>query len=62
MAVAAHGLPRPTHDVDFTIVLPREQLADLFDAVTQAPLEPLDLASLHGRLRRNQISWQPIQP
>lgn len=36
MAVAAHGLPRPTHDVDFTIVLPREQLADLFDAVTQA--------------------------
>ena len=28
----------------------------------EAPLESLDLASLHGRLRTNQISQQPIQP
>lgn len=36
MAVAAHGLPRPTHDVDFTISLPRERLSDLYQAATKA--------------------------
>jgi hypothetical protein len=36
MAVAAHGLPRPTHDVDFTILLPREQLARFFALVAEA--------------------------
>ncbi len=35
MAVAAHGLP-PTHDVDFTISLPRERLSDLYEAATEA--------------------------
>lgn len=35
MAVAAHGLPRPTHDVDFTISLPREQLPDFYAAATE---------------------------
>ena len=36
MAVAAHGLPRPTHDVDFTIALPRERLSDLYETATEA--------------------------
>lgn len=36
MAVAAHGLPRPTHDVDFTIALPRERLSDLYKTATEA--------------------------
>ena len=35
MAVAAHGLPRPTHDVDFTIALPRERLQAFFEAATE---------------------------
>jgi hypothetical protein len=35
LAVAAHGLPRPTHDVDFTVSLPREHLQDLYQAATE---------------------------
>jgi len=35
MAVASHGLPRPTHDVDFTIALPRERLPDFYRAATE---------------------------
>ncbi len=35
MAVAAHGLPRPTHDVDFTISLPRERLQAFYEAATE---------------------------
>ena len=35
MAVAAHGLPRPTHDVDFTISLPRDRLPDFYTAATE---------------------------
>jgi predicted nucleotidyltransferase len=34
LAVAAHGLPRPTHDVDFTIALPRAHLQDFYQAAT----------------------------
>ncbi len=33
VAVRAYGIPRPTYDLDFTIEIPRERLADLFDAV-----------------------------
>jgi len=36
MAVRVHGIPRPTHDVDFTIALRRERLPDLFALVIDA--------------------------
>lgn len=34
LAVRVHGIPRPTHDVDFTVAIDRSELAVLFDAVT----------------------------
>ena len=30
IAVRVHGIPRPTHDVDFTISLPRASLPQFF--------------------------------
>jgi hypothetical protein len=33
IAVRAHGLPRPTFDVDFVLAVPRERLGDLFTAI-----------------------------
>lgn len=33
IAVRAHGIPRPTYDVDFTLAVPRERLSELFDAI-----------------------------
>ncbi|MBM4010871.1 MAG: hypothetical protein FJ286_05750 [Planctomycetes bacterium] len=30
IAVRAHGIPRPTYDVDFTLAIPRERLGELF--------------------------------
>jgi hypothetical protein len=36
IAVRAHGLPRPTFDVDFVLAVPRERLADLFAAIEAA--------------------------
>lgn len=32
LAVSAHGIPRPTHDLDFTILLDRNRLPELFHA------------------------------
>jgi len=36
IAVRAHGLPRPTFDVDFVLAVPRERLADLFAAIEES--------------------------
>jgi len=33
IAVRAHGIPRPTYDVDFTLAVARERLNDLFAAI-----------------------------
>ena len=33
IAVRAHGIPRPTFDVDFTLAVPRDRLATLFTAI-----------------------------
>lgn len=33
IAVRAHGIPRPTYDVDFTLAAPRERLGELFAAI-----------------------------
>ena len=33
IAVRAHGIPRPTYDVDFTLSIPRGRLHDLFTAI-----------------------------
>ena len=38
LAVRVHALPRPTNDVDFTIMLARERLPELFDAVEKIGL------------------------
>ncbi len=34
IAVRIHGIPRPTHDVDFTIALPRQSLPQFFARAT----------------------------
>jgi hypothetical protein len=36
VAVRIHGIPRPTHDVDFTVALPRERLHDFFTRAMDA--------------------------
>jgi predicted nucleotidyltransferase len=33
IAVRAHGIPRPTYDVDFTLAVPRDRLGELFEAI-----------------------------
>ena len=33
IAVRAHGIPRPTYDVDFTLAVPRERLGELFAVI-----------------------------
>ena len=33
IAVRAHGIPRPTYDVDFTLAVPRDRLGELFKAI-----------------------------
>lgn len=35
MAVSVHGIPRPTHDLDFTISIDRQRLPELFAAAEQ---------------------------
>lgn len=35
LAVRAHGIPRPTYDLDFTIAIEREQLVVLFDTLDE---------------------------
>ena len=35
LAVSVHGIPRPTHDLDFTIALARDRTSLLFDAVVE---------------------------
>ena len=35
MAVSVHGIPRPTHDLDFTIAIDRQKLAEFFAATEQ---------------------------
>lgn len=36
IAVRAHGIPRPTQDVDFTLAIERSRLPELFDAARDA--------------------------
>jgi hypothetical protein len=36
LAVRIHGIPRPTHDIDFTAALPRESLHEFFDLAAKA--------------------------
>jgi len=33
IAVRAHGIPRPTYDVDFTLAVPRDRLVGLFEVL-----------------------------
>jgi len=33
MAVRVYGIPRPTHDIDFTVAVPRDRLPELYAAV-----------------------------
>jgi predicted nucleotidyltransferase len=35
MAVSVHGIPRPTHDLDFTIAIERERLPEFYAAVEE---------------------------
>lgn len=36
LAARVHGIPRPTYDVDFTIIVPRQRLAALYDELEEA--------------------------
>lgn len=33
IAVRVYGIPRPTHDIDFTLAIHRDRLPDLYDAL-----------------------------
>ncbi|MFM9959884.1 MAG: nucleotidyl transferase AbiEii/AbiGii toxin family protein [Planctomycetaceae bacterium] len=35
LAVGVHGIPRPTHDIDFTITVDRSRLPEFFNAVNE---------------------------
>ena len=35
IAVRVYGIPRPTHDVDFTLAIHRDKLPDLYEAVRE---------------------------
>lgn len=35
LAVGVHGIPRPTHDIDFTITVDRARLPEFFNAVNE---------------------------
>ena len=35
LAVSVHGIPRPTHDLDFTISLERGRIGALFEAAAE---------------------------
>ena len=35
LAVGVHGIPRPTHDLDFTIAVDRSRLSEFFQAVIE---------------------------
>lgn len=39
MAVRVYGIPRPTHDVDFTVAVADDRRAELFAAVTRRVLK-----------------------
>ena len=52
IAVRAHGIPRPTYDVDFTLAVPRERLLVtaedliLFKLVASRPRDLLDIQDI----------------
>ena len=35
LAVGVHGIPRPTHDLDFTIAVERSRLSEFFQAIIE---------------------------
>jgi hypothetical protein len=39
IAVRAHGIPRPTYDVDFTVAVSRERLDELFGAIAETSFQ-----------------------
>lgn len=50
VAVRIHGIPRPTHDVDFTVALARERLQDFFRLAIDAGYTVAE-PYLHGSIK-----------
>lgn len=57
IAVRIHGIPRPTHDVDFTVALDRERLADFFQ---RAIVAGYTVAEPYLRGRVDQVAGMPL--
>ena len=57
VAVRIHAIPRPTHDVDFTVALARERLPDFFDRAMDAGYT---IAEPYLRGWVDQVSGMPL--
>lgn len=57
IAVRAHGIPRPTQDLDFTVALERERLPELF---AEARLLGYDVPEAHSAGEIDQIVGMPL--
>ena len=57
MAVSVHGIPRPTHDLDFTIAIERERLPEFYAAVEELGYSVPDV---HGAGWVDQVADMPL--
>lgn len=57
MAVRAHGLPRPTYDVDIAILIDRDELPTLFDEIDSAGY---DIADVYKSGWADSVAGMPV--
>ncbi len=57
MAVAVHGIPRPTHDLDFTVSIPRSRLAEFYRAVEE---RGFSVPEVHDAGWVDQVAGMPL--
>jgi len=57
IAVRIHGIPRPTHDVDFTVALDRERLSDFFQRAVDAGYTVASRICAVGWIRSRACRW-----
>ncbi|HQU43703.1 MAG TPA: hypothetical protein PK867_12885 [Pirellulales bacterium] len=57
IAVRAHGIPRPTQDIDFTVSVERNRLPELFD---QARLLGYEVPEAYASGWVDQVAGMPL--
>jgi predicted nucleotidyltransferase len=57
LAVAVHGIPRPTHDLDFTAAIPRDRLDALYQSATD---RGFTVPEVHDSGWVDQVSDMPL--